>query len=177
MRNLVLDCNLLWYKVFSDTLFGIYLQIYLFVKGNKGNKQNFKADTFKRLSPMSLFQPFYSIKDSKIFLFTQPWWPLILFSVPWPLRFEIHLDRRMLRCNYRENQVFMSRTLSRVFDYFIIWNCFLFQKNCEIDTKLHPLTQTGGGTNCQSYKVKVIFEFVLKDWHWLTFSECWILKS
>ena len=28
--------------------------------------------------------------EFKIFLVGQPWWPTILFSVPWPLHFEIH---------------------------------------------------------------------------------------
>ena len=37
-----------------------------------------------------LFQPFQSVQNSKVFLVAQPWWPTILFSVPWHLHFEIH---------------------------------------------------------------------------------------
>ena len=33
--------------------------------------------------------------EFKIFLFGQPWWPTILFSVPWLLHFEIHFADRV----------------------------------------------------------------------------------
>ena len=47
------------------------------------------------------------------FFVAQPWWLAILFSVPWPLHFEIHFFNPMFACNYCESPIFMSIKLSR----------------------------------------------------------------
>ena len=56
-------------------------------KGKPREKRTiFKADIIERLSPRS-----------NIFLLGQLWWQKILFSVPWPLHFEIHFARSVLK--------------------------------------------------------------------------------
>ena len=57
-------------------------------------RKDFKAKTIKRLSPRSKFyclSHFRASKTQKKKIFVgQQWGPTILFSVPWPLHYEIH---------------------------------------------------------------------------------------
>ena len=60
-------------------------------KENKGTKERLsRQKLLNNCHQGLLFQPLQSVWNSKIFLVGQPWWPAILFSVPWPLHFEIH---------------------------------------------------------------------------------------
>ena len=52
------------------------------------SRKSFKTETIKRLSRKCFC--FSDSRGSRIFLVGQPWWPIILFIVPWPLHFEIH---------------------------------------------------------------------------------------
>ena len=53
--------------------------------GNKAKRKTFKAETIKRLS---LRSKLYCLNHSRTS--SHHGWPTILFSVPWPLHFEIH---------------------------------------------------------------------------------------
>ena len=66
-------------------------------KGNKGKKQTVSKEKQLKdyLSPWSKCWRFSHSRASrilKVFLASQPWWPTILFSVPWPLQFETHFS-------------------------------------------------------------------------------------
>ena len=58
---------------------------------NKGKKE-FKVENIKRLSPRSKCYFISHSRATRIqnFLVDQPWWPTMLFSVTWPLHFEIN---------------------------------------------------------------------------------------
>ena len=55
-------------------------------------KKEFKVENIKRLSPRSKCYFISHSRATRIqnFLVDQPWWLTMLFSVPWPLHFEIN---------------------------------------------------------------------------------------
>ena len=65
-------------------------------------RRSFKAEIIKRLPPRLKCYCFSHSRapEFKFFLVGQPWWPTILFSVPWPLHFEIHFAGPVFTLTY-----------------------------------------------------------------------------
>ena len=112
-------------------------------KKSKGRKKEFQyRNYYKTVTKfkMLLFQPFQSVQNSKIFLAGQQWWPTILFSVLWPLHFEMHFvgpglkPSTLLKKRHRHRRFpvnFANFLRAQIFIEHLRWVLLLLSISCQ----------------------------------------------